>query len=100
MQIAVLLYDRFTALDAVGPYEVLSRLPGARLTFVAKQPGPVTTDTGTLSIVAEKALTDVPRPDVLLTLRMAAAGASMCSAGPNGVHGDRGSFQRVQARGQ
>jgi transcriptional regulator GlxA family with amidase domain len=36
MQIAVLLYDRLTALDAIGPYEVLSRLPGASLTFVAR----------------------------------------------------------------
>ena len=34
MQIAVALYDRFTALDAVGPYEVLSRLPDSKLTFV------------------------------------------------------------------
>ena len=33
MQIAIPLYDRFTALDAVGPYEVLSRLPGATVTF-------------------------------------------------------------------
>lgn len=66
MHIAILLYDKFTALDAVGPYEVLSRLPGAELTFVAKQAGPVTTDTGALSIVAEKALADVPHPDVLL----------------------------------
>ena len=30
MDIAIPLFDRFTALDAVGPYEVLSRLPGAR----------------------------------------------------------------------
>lgn len=39
MQIAIPLYDRFTALDAVGPYEVLSRLPGARVRFVAVTPG-------------------------------------------------------------
>ena len=35
MDIAILLFDRLTALDAVGPYEVLSRLPDANLTFVA-----------------------------------------------------------------
>ena len=40
MQIAIPLYDRFTALDAVGPYEVLSRLPGAELTFVGFEVGP------------------------------------------------------------
>ena len=44
MQIAILLYDRFTALDAVGPYEVLSRCPAPSVTFVATEPGPVRTD--------------------------------------------------------
>jgi putative intracellular protease/amidase len=66
MDIAVLLYDHFTALDCVGPYEVLSRLPGARLRFVAKKAGPATTDTGMLTIVAEAAIADVPRADILL----------------------------------
>jgi transcriptional regulator GlxA family with amidase domain len=66
MDIAVLLYDRFTALDAVGPYEVLSRLPGARLRFVADEPGPVRTDTGALAITADAALADVPAPDFLV----------------------------------
>jgi transcriptional regulator GlxA family with amidase domain len=66
MQIAIVLYDRFTALDAVGPYEVLSRLPGASLTFVAAEPGPVRTDNGNLVIEVERALHEVPRPDVLL----------------------------------
>jgi putative intracellular protease/amidase len=40
MQIAILLYDGFTALDAIGPYEVLSRIPGAHVHFVAKATGP------------------------------------------------------------
>jgi len=66
MQIAILLFDRFTALDAVGPYEVLSRLPGAEMVFVAERPGPVTTDVGSLSLVATHALADAPRPDVIV----------------------------------
>ena len=66
MQIAILLYDRFTALDAIGPYEVLSRLPGAELSFVAAEPGPITTDTRILTIAVERSLEDVPSPDVLL----------------------------------
>lgn len=66
MEISVLLYDRFTALDCMGPYEVLSRIPGARLRFIAKKAGPVTTDTGMLKVVAEAALKDVARPDILL----------------------------------
>lgn len=66
MDICVLLYDRFTALDCIGPYEVLSRIPGARLRFVAKKAGPVTADTGMLTVVAEAAIADVARPDILL----------------------------------
>ena len=52
MKIAILLYDKFTALDAIGPYEVLSRLPGADLAFVAAEPGPVVTDNGAPTVVA------------------------------------------------
>lgn len=66
MQIAILLYDRFTALDAVGPYEVLSRLPGASVRFVAEQPGPVRTDTGQLALVAEASPAAVPAPEIVL----------------------------------
>ncbi len=66
MKIAIVLYDRFTALDAIGPYEVLSRLPGASVTFAAAQAGPVTTESGVLTILAEQALADVRRPDILL----------------------------------
>jgi transcriptional regulator GlxA family with amidase domain len=66
MEIAIVLYDRFTALDAIGPYEVLSRLPDASLAFVAAEAGPVRTDNGMLTIVAEHSLAEVPRPDILL----------------------------------
>ncbi|MFG2115390.1 DJ-1/PfpI family protein [Streptomyces sp. NPDC048718] len=66
MQIAILLYNRFTSLDAVGPYELLARLPGAETVFVAKEPGPVRGDLGTLALVADAALADVPRPDIVL----------------------------------
>ena len=66
MDIAIPLFERFTALDAVGPYETLSRLPGARVTFVAAQPGPVTTDNGMLTLVAGRALSDLPSPDVVV----------------------------------
>jgi len=66
MQIAILIYDRLTALDAVGPYEVLSRLPGAELTFVAQEPGPKRTDTGRLALVADAPLTELPHPEIVL----------------------------------
>ncbi len=66
MEIAIPLYDRFTALDAIGPYEVLGRLPGAQVRFIAHEAGPVTTDTRMLTLVAEARLEDVAAPDVLL----------------------------------
>jgi putative intracellular protease/amidase len=66
MQIAIPLYDRFTALDAVGPYEVLSRLPGARVEFVAAEPGVIRTDTGMLAVSVERRLDDVAAPEVVL----------------------------------
>jgi transcriptional regulator GlxA family with amidase domain len=66
MKIAIVLYDRLTALDAIGPYEVLSRLPGARLTFVAAERGPVHTDNGMLTLLAEHTLEEVGDPDIVL----------------------------------
>jgi putative intracellular protease/amidase len=66
MDIGILLYDGFTALDAIGPYEVLSRLPGAEVTFLAARPGPVRTDTGRLALVADQAIGDRDRLDVLV----------------------------------
>ncbi|MGI5338074.1 DJ-1/PfpI family protein [Streptomyces sp. CA-181903] len=64
--VAILLYDGFTALDAVGPYEMLCRLPDVRVVTVAHRPGPVRTDTGQLALTAERALADVRHADVLL----------------------------------
>jgi putative intracellular protease/amidase len=66
MDIAIPLFDRFTALDAIGPYEVLSRLPGYRVTFVAEQPGVKTTDNGMLGLVAEKAFSELPHPEIVV----------------------------------
>jgi transcriptional regulator GlxA family with amidase domain len=66
MEIAVVLYDGFTALDAIGPYEVLNRVPGAELYFVAAQPGPVRTDTGILTVLVERGLERSQRPDVVV----------------------------------
>ena len=66
MEIAIPIYDRFTALDAVGPYEVLSRLPEANVRFIAAEPGPYKTDNGMLTVVADARLEDVPSPDVIM----------------------------------
>ncbi|MER5406094.1 DJ-1/PfpI family protein [Streptomyces sp. NPDC002769] len=66
MQIAIVLYDRFTALDAVGPYETLGRLPGAETVFVAERTGPVRNETGNLALTADRALDQVPDPDIVV----------------------------------
>jgi transcriptional regulator GlxA family with amidase domain len=66
MNTAILLFDRFTALDAIGPYEVLSRLPGASVTLVASDAGPVRTDNGMLTVAAERSLDEVPAPEIVL----------------------------------
>jgi putative intracellular protease/amidase len=66
MQIAILLFDRFTVLDAIGPYQVLSRLPGAKVVFAAERPGLITDDSGGLSLSAPASLADVPHPDIVV----------------------------------
>ncbi|GAA5213701.1 DJ-1/PfpI family protein [Streptomyces thinghirensis] len=66
MQIAIVLFDRFTALDAVGPYEMLSRIPKAETVFVAERTGPVRNDSGSLALTADRTLADVPNPDVVV----------------------------------
>ena len=65
MDIAIPLYDRFTALDAIGPYEVLSRLPDSRVVFVGTEAGPYKTDNGMLTILAEASLDEVPQPEIV-----------------------------------
>jgi putative intracellular protease/amidase len=66
MQIAIPIFDGITALDAVGPYEVLCRLPGAQVRFAAREPGPKRTETEMLALTADHALTDVPTPDIVV----------------------------------
>ncbi|WP_335932906.1 DJ-1/PfpI family protein [Streptomyces sp. PTD5-9] len=66
MQIAIALFDRFTSLDAVGPYEMLQHLPGAETVFVAERTGPVRNESGGLALVADRTFADVPTPDVVV----------------------------------
>jgi transcriptional regulator GlxA family with amidase domain len=65
-QVAILLYDRMTALDAIGPYEVLRSLPGVRVRFVARHAGLITPDSGLHMLNAEAGLADVTSADVLV----------------------------------
>ena len=65
-QIAVVLYPGFTALDFIGPYEVLRNLPGAEVRFVWHEPGPITADSGVLVVGATHSFDETPAPDVIL----------------------------------
>jgi transcriptional regulator GlxA family with amidase domain len=66
MQIAYLLYDRFTALDITGPHEVLNSVPGNESIFIAEERGPVRNESDTLSLVADASLDEVPSPDIVV----------------------------------
>jgi len=66
VQIVIALFDRFTALDAVGPHQVLAHVPGAEIIFASERARGVSDETGTLTLVADAAFGDVPSPDVLL----------------------------------
>jgi len=66
MQIAYLLYDRFTALDITGPHDVLNSVPGNQSVFVAENAGPVRNESDTLSLVADASLGEVSSPDIVV----------------------------------
>jgi len=66
MQIAIPLFDRLTVLDAIGPYEVLQRLPGAYVTFVGEAKGEVRSDNGFLGLTVDATFDEVPDPEVVV----------------------------------
>src|ERR1700753_619668 len=65
-QVAIFLYQGVTALDAVGPYEVLSRMPNTEMRFVGKETGPVTTEAGALLLGVKPTIDETPSPDLVL----------------------------------
>jgi transcriptional regulator GlxA family with amidase domain len=66
MQIAILIFDKLTALDAIGPYEVLRSVPGWEVKFVAPAKGQVRADSGALGLYADYSLEEVTEPDIVL----------------------------------
>jgi transcriptional regulator GlxA family with amidase domain len=66
MRIAILLFDKMTALDAVGPYEVLRFVTDAEVVFTGKKVGEVRAGAGTLGLVVDRPLADVPAADIVL----------------------------------
>ena len=65
-QIAIVLYPGFTALDFIGPYEVLRNLPDAEVRFVWHEPGPIAADSGVLLVGATHSFDETPSPDIVL----------------------------------
>ena len=66
MQIAILVFERLAALDAIGPYEALSSVPGWEIRVVGPAKGEVRTEDGALGLSADFALDEVTEPDIVL----------------------------------
>ena len=66
VEIAIPIFDGFTALDAIGPYEVLARIPGATVRFVAEEPGPKRAETRPAVLTADVAFDELPAPDIVV----------------------------------
>ncbi len=66
MDIAILIFDDLTALDAIGPYEVLAAIPDANVTFVGETRGIKHTHHGSLGLNADRSITEVSRADILV----------------------------------
>jgi transcriptional regulator GlxA family with amidase domain len=65
MKIAYVIYPDFTALDLIGPYEVISLWPDVELHWVATSPGPILSDHG-LTVVPTATPASLPDPDVVV----------------------------------
>ncbi len=66
LDVVIPLFPRFTALDAVGPYEVLQRIPSIDVTFIGHRLGEVRTDNGALGVTVDATFADHPSPDVVV----------------------------------
>ncbi|MDP4197636.1 MAG: DJ-1/PfpI family protein [Bacteroidota bacterium] len=65
LKVAIFVFDGMTALDAVGPYEVLSNIPNSKVYFVSTSPGTINCKGG-LKIIADYSLNDITSADILL----------------------------------
>jgi transcriptional regulator GlxA family with amidase domain len=66
MQIAILIFEKLTVLDVIGPYEVLRSVPGWEVRFVGPEAGPVRADSGALGLQADYSLDEITEADVVL----------------------------------
>jgi putative intracellular protease/amidase len=66
MRIIIPIFPDFTALDAIGPYEVLRMLPGARVTFAGAQRGLIRSDSRAVGLHADAAFDEIDSADILV----------------------------------
>ena len=66
LQIAIPLFPKFTALDAVGPYEVLQRIPDFEVVFVGHDRGEVRSENGMIGLSVDATFEDIAEPDVVV----------------------------------
>jgi putative intracellular protease/amidase len=66
MQVAIPLFSRYTALDAIGPYEVLQRIPSIDVVFLGHRRGEVRSDNGMLGMTCDATFDEMRRPDVVI----------------------------------
>ncbi|MGI9644854.1 MAG: DJ-1/PfpI family protein [Ilumatobacteraceae bacterium] len=66
IQAVIPLFPQFTALDGIGPYEVLQRIPDVDVTFIGHERGVVRSDNGMLGIEIDGVFEDFPRPDIVV----------------------------------
>ncbi len=66
MQVAIVLFPKMTALDAIGPYEVLQRIPSIDITFVGHRRGEIRTENGMLGLSVDATFDELANPDVIV----------------------------------
>ncbi len=66
LQVAIPIFPKFTALDGVGPYEVLQRIPSIDVTFIGPERGEYRSENGMLGLVADASFEEMPHPDVIV----------------------------------
>lgn len=88
MELAILIYDGVTALDAIGPYEVFKVTPGMSIKFVGTSKGAKRADQGQLALVADYSLSEVTAPDIILIPG---------TPNPQAVMGDQGALDWIRA---
>jgi len=66
MKVAIPLFPRFTALDAIGPYEVLQRIPDFDIVFIGHERGEVRSENLMLGITRDATFEELPHPDIIV----------------------------------